>query len=316
MDKNKQLEALTKTIEFLDDGKATQAEVVEAFTAVFDVIKVLKDEIALDIKANKGETESHITGVLKEIDELELRTTKMSNRLEEKMLVDNIDIQKQLQEKVNSIKELIPQIPSFKPLEDRIDDVERKIPKIPKETAIEETRNRLEGLKGDNRLDISAVRGLTKRFSALSDAIVNRALGILDNRTAFLINKVSNLQKKVDNIDTSGGSGGHTIQDEGTPLTARTNLNFVGTGVTATDDAGNDATKVTINAGAGSLSVETPVGLVNDSNTSFTVSNEPVFIVVNGLTYAEGTGLYTSYVAGTITLSGAIGTGGFIRSFY
>lgn len=40
--------------------------------------------------------------------------------------------------------------------------------------------------------------------------------------------------------------GGHTIEDEGTPLTQRTNLNFVGAGVTVTDDAGNDATVVTI----------------------------------------------------------------------
>lgn len=44
---------------------------------------------------------------------------------------------------------------------------------------------------------------------------------------------------------------GHTIQDEGTPLTARANLNFVGAGVVATDDVGNDATVVTISASGG-----------------------------------------------------------------
>lgn len=42
---------------------------------------------------------------------------------------------------------------------------------------------------------------------------------------------------------------GHVIEDEGTPLTARTKLNFVGAGVTVTDDAGNDATVITIDAG-------------------------------------------------------------------
>lgn len=41
-----------------------------------------------------------------------------------------------------------------------------------------------------------------------------------------------------------GGTVGHTIQDEGTPLTQRANLNFVGSGVTATD--GGTATTVTI----------------------------------------------------------------------
>lgn len=43
-------------------------------------------------------------------------------------------------------------------------------------------------------------------------------------------------------------TGGHVIQDEGTPLTQRANLDFVGSGVTATDDAGDDASVVTIPA--------------------------------------------------------------------
>lgn len=45
---------------------------------------------------------------------------------------------------------------------------------------------------------------------------------------------------------SGGGGGGHTIQDEGSNLTARTGLNFVGAGVTCTDDAGNDQTDCTI----------------------------------------------------------------------
>jgi len=44
------------------------------------------------------------------------------------------------------------------------------------------------------------------------------------------------------NID----SDGHVIQDEGVDLTSRKNLNFVGSNVEATDDAGNNATVVTI----------------------------------------------------------------------
>lgn len=48
-----------------------------------------------------------------------------------------------------------------------------------------------------------------------------------------------------------GGAGGHTIQDEGSGLPARSNINFLGTGVTAVDNAGNDATDVTIPGGGG-----------------------------------------------------------------
>ena len=72
------------------------------------------------------------------------------------------------------------------------------------------------------------------------------------------------------------------------------------------NDLGNEAV----------LTVETPTGTVDDSNTSFTVSNEPLYIVINGAQYVAGTGTFTSYAAGTITLSSAVGTGGFIRSFY
>jgi hypothetical protein len=50
-----------------------------------------------------------------------------------------------------------------------------------------------------------------------------------------------------------GGSGGsaHVVQDEGTPLTQRANLNFVGAGVTATDDSPD--TVVTIPGGMTAL---------------------------------------------------------------
>lgn len=51
-------------------------------------------------------------------------------------------------------------------------------------------------------------------------------------------------------VRASGGTG-HIIQDEGSDLTARDRLNFVGAGVSVTDDSGNGATKVTISGGGG-----------------------------------------------------------------
>lgn len=44
---------------------------------------------------------------------------------------------------------------------------------------------------------------------------------------------------------------GHVVEEEGSGLTQRASLNFVGPNVTVTDDAGNDASKVTINADGG-----------------------------------------------------------------
>ena len=48
------------------------------------------------------------------------------------------------------------------------------------------------------------------------------------------------------------GAGGHTIEDKGTPMAARTNLDFEGAGVAVTDDSILDKTIVTISGGGSS----------------------------------------------------------------
>lgn len=55
----------------------------------------------------------------------------------------------------------------------------------------------------------------------------------------------TNLSMSGTTINAAGGSG-HTIQDEGTPLTARTALNFIGAYVSVADNSGNNSTDVTI----------------------------------------------------------------------
>lgn len=65
---------------------------------------------------------------------------------------------------------------------------------------------------------------------------------------------------------TPAGSGYATVRDEGTALTQRTTLNFAGAGVTATDDAANSRTLVTIPGGSGSGPV---TGLVYATDASF-----------------------------------------------
>jgi len=67
-----------------------------------------------------------------------------------------------------------------------------------------------------------------------------------------------------DTVTIAAAGGGHTIQEEGSSLTQRTNLNFVGAGVTATDDSGNNATKVTVTPTGASLPVTRSDGSTSD----------------------------------------------------
>ena len=89
--------------------------------------------------------------------------------------------------------------------------------------------------------------GEVKDDSLLSEDIKDGTIAEVDLNSA--------LQAKVNS------TGGHVIEDEGTPLSQRPNMNFIGAGVTASDDG--ETTNVTIPGGGGSLSRE-EVGSPND----------------------------------------------------
>ena len=61
------------------------------------------------------------------------------------------------------------------------------------------------------------------------------------------------------------------------------------------------------------ISIITITGTIDDSNTSFTATSQPTLLNINGAFYQKTGGAITwTYVAGTITLSSAVGTGGSI----
>ncbi len=100
-----------------------------------------------------------------------------------------------------------------------------------------------------------------------------------------------------------GGGSGHIIEDEGTVLTQRKKLNFVGSGVTATDDSANNATVVTITAGGGSLAKLIVTGTANGVNKTFTIATAITgtsWVVLNGAYQVDG-GVDYSISGTTIT---------------
>lgn len=113
-------------------------------------------------------------------------------------------------------------------------------------------------------------------------------------------------------ISSTGGGGGHTIQDEGTPLTQRTNLNFVGAGVTVTDDSGNDATVVTISGGGGTIDGSGTTNEITYWVDSNTVGALPVatYPSLTELAHVKGvTSAIQTQLDGKLSDSGDTGTG-------
>lgn len=115
----------------------------------------------------------------------------------------------------------------------------------------------------------------------------------------------------------SSASAYATIQDEGTPLTQRSVLNFVGAAVTAADDAGNTRTNVTFAAPLNSFAAYNTNGLITQTAAN-TYTGRIITGTTNRLSVTNGDGvagaptldISASYVGqSSITTLGTITTG-------
>lgn len=149
----------------------------------------------------------------------------------------------------------------------------------------EQVRDKLEALKGDERTDKSAIKG------------------------------IEDIEKQVKEISLRptrvGGAKGIGLYVGGSKklLTAQ-QINLVaGTGISISYAYANGRNDLTIAAtGTASLTPIEVTGDVDDSNTSFTADSAPSMVIVNGAAYRDGHGC--SITGTAITLDNPVGTGG------
>jgi len=99
----------------------------------------------------------------------------------------------------------------------------------------------------DNAVGIAQLAGIARGKIIVGDSGGNPAL-----LAAGSDGHVLQINGSGDAVWGAAASSGHTIQEEGSGLTSRANLNFVGAGVTATDN-GSDTTIVTVSATGASM---------------------------------------------------------------
>lgn len=103
-----------------------------------------------------------------------------------------------LRDEIERLEDLIDAIPRPQSSEKIIGDALRRFREEMRPDYAEDVRTKLEYLIGDDRLDISAVKGTDELLEKYWQANMNRAIEILDRRTQYLINKQT----------TSSGGGG------------------------------------------------------------------------------------------------------------
>jgi len=128
-----------------------------------------------------------------------------------------------------------------------------------------------------------SVGGSGNKFSTIavagqSNVVADAATDTLTLAAGSNVTLTTNAGTDTVTIASSGGGGGskHVIQSAGTGIAARTNLNFDGTKLVATDDSGNDQTDITLGSS---------VVITTDSQT---LTNKSVFGKLSG-TSDQGT---------------------------
>lgn len=91
-------------------------------------------------------------------------------------------------------------------------------------------------------------------------------------------------------IASSGSSGYSTIQEEGSNLTQRATLNFVGGGITAADDSGNSRTNVTLDSTLNSLAAYNTNGIITQTAAD-TFTGRTITGTTNRITVTNGNGV-------------------------
>jgi hypothetical protein len=134
-------------------------------------------------------------------------------------------------------------------------------------------------------------------------------------------------------LNATAGAGGYsTIQEEGSGLTARSTLNFIGGGFTAADDAGNSRTNITLDATLNALAAYNTNGILVQTAADtfagraltapaagFTITNNdgvsgnPTFVLANDLAALEAlssTGIAVRTASDTWAQRSIVGTAG------
>lgn len=253
---NPKLKKLEQILSLVDTDFVNQEELVELLQAITRSLNEADEALSKQVKSLENEVDSNKEGFNEALSQESSLIREQLSLL--RQTIDKVKLQKgEKGDKGDSVKG------------EKGDQGDKGEDGNIKDLSPEEVRDSLELLKGDERLDISAIKGIKKSHTKLSDDLINRAISIVDNRTSFLINKVNELQTQINNF--SGGGGG-------------------------------------------SFAIEEPTGVVDGSNTVFTVTNTPKAIVVDGLMKFE-TLAYT-YVAPTITITDGVAPWANIRSLY
>ena len=255
------------------EGLATYEEVKELTDAFVDVLEKAKKELSERHDAFSKTAASTFDDILRRMKAAEKSLDTKATKSEAATKKELNQVISTVKKDLRRLRDMIPQMPkSFDAsgLQSQIDELSTR---LTVNYSAEEIRNMLELLEGDERLDVSAIRGLEELIAQAKS----------DGKT----------------VSVGGGPRGIYVYVDGIKKGLIPNFNFAaGTGMAISFSYVNGMPTLTFESSAsGGTTVETPPEIPDAVITEFTVSAEPKWIVADGTTYFAGAGY--SYNSGT-----------------
>lgn len=259
---------------FNTDNIITPDEVQQVFSAVLSIMTAFKK----DNQQLNEETKQTVDKIISQYDALVSQVTDIKDELRN-------EISQELQNHAKDLKQLAEDLQSMLPEDGKdadeqkiIDEVLSRI-ELPqyKEVILDnadQIKTKLETLTGDNRLDISAIKGTDK---LTTDEKLNTAISILDKRTQFVLNKsvkhdstLSGSGTDADPLSVVGGGGSGAWGSITGTLSSQTDLQSALNTKQDTLVSGTNIKTVNENSlvGSGDVNINTPALAFSFNGTS------------------------------------------------
>jgi hypothetical protein len=262
MTPEQKLAKLKSILDLLKEDQVTPEQLRTVADEFLKVAKHIQTTLESKVEESNGQNTAQMQGIRASIAQVE----KLVSEVRADLFLDLTEARDRFTRELKTVQALIPTLPDLTYLEEMIQDVRDAIPAPPDLSLIE-------GAIAEARVDLDAIPGELKK-----------------------------LEEKIESIKiepaTAGGMPTLRLHVNGEYVGNTRDLVFTGSGITSTIANGR-LTLVVSGGGSGGFTVETPTGAVNASNTSYTVTAEPQYMIADGISYFDGKG-YT-YAALTIT---------------
>lgn len=139
---------------------ATTDEVAKALATLVVGLKGVREAAQNELETEKGKLSARLSALVNDIDSTERRLKELIMSKRKDASDEMKDIAREIRAELQSLENMIPDETDLAPLWEKVRDIESKIPERMDMLTAAQMRDALETLKGDDRLDASAVRGL------------------------------------------------------------------------------------------------------------------------------------------------------------